>query len=128
MREAETEIRKKYPEAAFIELEPDSSAHNMFALEQFQTPALRKVGIDSMRRVSNGGRCLLLECVARPVSGEVDCLVLSEVLTMPVVFSSPSDFDPRSSNASTEPTGRISSVSPGGRKDYEANTGESGDR
>lgn len=43
MREAETEIRKKYPEAAYIELEPDSSTHNMFALEQFQTPALRQV-------------------------------------------------------------------------------------
>ncbi|CAN0236012.1 unnamed protein product [Ectocarpus sp. 6 AP-2014] len=43
VREAETEIRKKYPEAAYIELEPDSSTHNMFALEQFQTPALRKV-------------------------------------------------------------------------------------
>lgn len=43
MREAETEIRKKYPEAAYIELEPDSSTHNLFALEQFQTPDLRKV-------------------------------------------------------------------------------------
>lgn len=45
VREAETEIRKKYPEAAYIELEPDSSTHNMFALEQFQTPALRKVNL-----------------------------------------------------------------------------------
>lgn len=43
VREAETEIRKKYPEAAYIELEPDSSTHNLFALEQFQTPDLRKV-------------------------------------------------------------------------------------
>ena len=43
MREAETEIRKKYPEAAYIELEPDSSTHNLFALEHFQTPALRQV-------------------------------------------------------------------------------------
>ena len=47
VREAETEIRKKYPEAAYIELEPDSSTHNMFALEQFQTPALRQVGSSS---------------------------------------------------------------------------------
>lgn len=43
VREAETEIRKKYPEAAYIELEPDSSTHNLFALEQFQTPDVRKV-------------------------------------------------------------------------------------
>jgi len=43
VREAETEIRKKYPEAAYIELEPDSSTHNVFALDQFQTPELRKV-------------------------------------------------------------------------------------
>lgn len=43
VREAETEIRKKYPEAAYIELEPDSSTYNKFALDQFQTPTLRKV-------------------------------------------------------------------------------------
>ncbi|CAM9889355.1 unnamed protein product, partial [Ascophyllum nodosum] len=51
VREAETEIRKKYPEAAYIELEPDSSTYNMFALEQFQTPALRKVEEKTMKQI-----------------------------------------------------------------------------
>eukprot|EP00903_Cladosiphon_okamuranus_P009592 g9131.t1 len=51
VREAETEIRKKYPEAAYIELEPDSSTHNMFALEQFQTPALRQVEETTLKQM-----------------------------------------------------------------------------
>lgn len=43
VRAAETEIRKKYPEAAYVDLEPDSSTHALYALEQYQTPALKKV-------------------------------------------------------------------------------------
>ncbi|CAM9349807.1 unnamed protein product [Sphacelaria rigidula] len=43
VRAAETEIRKMYPEAAYVDLEPDSSTHAMYALEQYQTPALKKV-------------------------------------------------------------------------------------
>ncbi|CAM9120606.1 unnamed protein product [Discosporangium mesarthrocarpum] len=43
VREAETEIRRLYPAAAFIELEPDSSTFDEYAVEHYSTPALRKL-------------------------------------------------------------------------------------
>lgn len=43
VREAETEIREKYPEAAYVDLEPDSSTHSTYALENYRLPSLKKV-------------------------------------------------------------------------------------
>lgn len=49
VRAAEAKIRERYPEAAFIELEPDSSTHASYALEHYKTPALRQVGLRKTR-------------------------------------------------------------------------------
>lgn len=42
-------IRTKYPEAAFIELEPDSKESEIQAIDNFNTKSLRKIERDAMK-------------------------------------------------------------------------------
>jgi hypothetical protein len=46
-----SQIREKYPEAAFIELEPDSSKASKFAIDDYQTAALVHAERDNIERL-----------------------------------------------------------------------------
>ncbi|RHZ07674.1 hypothetical protein DYB31_006864, partial [Aphanomyces astaci] len=50
VQEVEAEIRAKYPEAAFIELEPDSKDTDMRALSNIGTKSFRASERDAMTR------------------------------------------------------------------------------
>ena len=51
VRHIENEIRKEYPGAAFIELEPDSKDSNRFAIDDGVEAALKRIEIESLNRM-----------------------------------------------------------------------------
>ena len=51
VRHIENEIRKEYPGAAFIELEPDSKDSDRFAIDDGMEAALKRIEIESLNRM-----------------------------------------------------------------------------
>ena len=65
VKDAEAQVRKKFPEALYIELEPDSRKTSSSALDDGREASLRKLEIETIKQLQSTFRKERLEEISR---------------------------------------------------------------